>query len=66
MPVRWTEKLQIVGADLRSGEAASQFLEGLRRKAKWLDKRINAEFQESDPLEQTRVAKIYRGSQISP
>jgi hypothetical protein len=44
----------------RGSRALSQLIEGLRRKAEWLDKRIGLELQESDPLEQSRVAKIER------
>lgn len=45
--------------------AATQFLEGLRRKADWLDKRIDAELRESDPLERPRVAKIDPSSRVA-
>ena len=37
----------------------------LRRKADWLDKRIDAELRESDPLEQPRVAKIDPDSHVA-
>ncbi len=42
----------------RANLATNQFLERLRRKADWLDKRIDAELGESDPLEQPRATKI--------
>jgi hypothetical protein len=42
----------------RAGLAVNQLIESLRRRADWLDKRIDMELQESDPAERSSIAKI--------
>jgi hypothetical protein len=42
----------------RSGSAVNQLIESLRRRADWLDRRIDMELQEADPAERSRIAKI--------
>ena len=51
-------RLLEVRARLRNGLAVHQLIESLRRRADWLDSRIDLELQLSDPAEQARIAKI--------
>ena len=50
-------RLLEVRAGQRSGLAVQQLIESLRRRADWLDSRIELELQ-SDLAEQARIAKI--------
>jgi hypothetical protein len=51
-------RLLEVRARQRSGLAVHQLIESLRRRADWLDSRIDLELHQSDPEEQTRIAKL--------
>ena len=51
-------RLLEVRAGQRSGLAVHQLIKSLRRRADWLDSRIDLELQQSDPREQARIAKI--------
>ena len=51
-------RLLEVRARHRNGLAVQQLIESLRRRADWLDSRIDRELQQSDPREQARIAKI--------
>jgi hypothetical protein len=50
-------RLLEVRAGQRNGLAVHQLIESLRRRADWLDSRIELELQ-SDPAEQARIAKM--------
>jgi hypothetical protein len=55
-----TECIRLLGvrSRQRSGLAVNQLIESLRRRADWLDSRIDMELQESDAAERSRIAKI--------